>query len=271
MLKTACLCTCLVLPLFALAQANDLNIPSARLTPVTNTITHKIGNKNIRIITSQYGEKKDYVFIALHDNEFTGLETAKSVLETTGGLLIEIENDNNRNINFILDRHSFEFDPNRMFSKTGIKKTLQTLGRSNERAINEVDRFAKRIVRLFPKTTYCIVAIHDNTDGEYSVSNYQKGGRSANDAKLVTVGALQDPDDFFLTTDSQVFRQLSAKKYNVVLQHNLRVKEDGSLSVYCAKKNLRYLNCETEHGKSAQFDEMMDVAMECLQEMRLND
>src|SRR5262245_11608182 len=121
MLKTACLYNCLVFPIIILAQAIDSNNPSSRHSPVTNTITHKIGNRDIRIITSQYGEKKDFVFIALHDNEFTGIETAKSVLETMGGLLIEIENDKNRNINFRLDRRSFSFDPNRMFSKTGIK------------------------------------------------------------------------------------------------------------------------------------------------------
>ena len=271
MMKTICLCSCFFFYLLARTQANDPNTHAARLTPLTKTITHKIGNKNIRIITSQYGKKQDFVFIALHHNEGTGLQTAKVVLEGIGGLLIEIENDNNRNINFSLDRRSFEFDPNRMFSKIGIKNSLQTLGRSNERAINEVDKFAKRIVQLVPKTTYCVVAIHDNTDGEYSVKNYQKGGQSEKDAKLVTFEPLQDPDDFFLTTDSLVFRHLTAKKYNVVLQHNLRVKEDGSLSVYCARKNLRYLNCETEHGKSAQFDEMMEAAIACLQEMRLND
>ena len=271
MLKTACLCSLLLSSILVLAQANDPNDAPTRLVPVTSIITHKIGNKNIQVVTSRYGEKKDFVFIALHDNEFTGIETAKSVLETTGGLLIKIENDDNRNISFALDRRSFTFDPNRMFSKAGIKKTLQTFGRCNDRAIKEVDQFAKGIVKLFPKTAHCIVAIHDNTDGEYSVNNYQKGGQSANDARLVTVEALQDPDDFFLTTDSLVFHQLSAKKYNVVLQHNVRVKEDGSLSVFCAKKNLRYLNCETEHGKSAQFDEMLEAAIACLQEMRPND
>ena len=271
MMKTICFCGCFVISLLGKTQANDSNTPATRITPLTKTITHKIGNKNIRIFTSQYGEKKDFVFIALHHNEVTGIETAKSVLEDIGGLLIEIENDNNRNINFTLDRRSFEFDPNRMFSKIGIKKTLQTFGRSNERAINEVDKFAKRIVQLVPKTTYCVLAIHDNTDGEYSVKTYQKGGQSEKDARLVTFETLQDPDDFFLTTDSLVFRHLTAKKYNVVLQHNLRVKEDGSLSVYCARRNLRYLNCETEHGKSAQFDEMMEAAIACLQEMRLDN
>ncbi len=267
MLKVSCLFTFLLFSLVVSAQVNDSNSSSPTIIPVTNTIEHKIGTTKIRITVSQYGEKKDFVFIALHDNEFTGLETSKSVLKNVGGMLIKIENDSSRNIRFTLDRHSYTFDPNRMFSKTGIKKSLQNFGRSNEKAINEVDQFAKRIVQLFPKNPYCIIAIHDNTDGQYSVNNYRVGGQYANEARLVAFDALQDPDDFFLTTDSLVFRQLSAKKYNVVLQHNLRAKEDGSLSVHCAKKNLRYLNCETEHGKSDQFDEMMKAAMQCLQEM----
>ena len=268
MVKTACLCTCLLFPFFTLAQATNTNEGRGKLTPAINSITHRIGNKNIRILTFQYGEKKDFVFIALHDNEFTGLETTKSVLENMGGLLIKIENANDRNISFSLDQRSFTFDPNRMFSKAGIRKTLKSFGRSNERAINEVDKFAKRIVQLFPKDPYCIVAIHDNTDGGYSANNYKAGNRYANDAKQVTVDHSQDPDDFFLTTDSTLFRQLVARKFNTVLQHNLRAKEDGSLSVYCGKKNIRYLNCETQHGKAAQFNEMIEAAIECLQDMR---
>ena len=271
MMKTACLSAFFLFPFFAVAQSNDANNPSTRFKPATHTIIHRIGNKDIRVNTSQYGEQKDFVFVALHDNELTGLETAKSVLETSGGLLIKIENENNRNISFKLNQRWFTFDPNRMFSKTGIRKTLQTYGRSSDKAINEVDRFAKRIVQLFPKTSFCIVAIHDNTDGEYSVNNYRKGGQHANDARHITVEPLQDPDDFFLTTDSLLFQKLAARRYNVVLQHNQRAKQDGSLSVFCGRKNMRYLNCETEHGKTDRFSEMMNDAMECLQEMRRKD
>ena len=212
-----------------MAQVNNANTPQDKLTPVINTITHKIGNSKIRIQTFQYGDKKDIVFISLHDNEFTGLEPTKLLLEEHGGLLIKIENDNSRNINFSLDQRSYTFDPNRMFSKIGIQKTLQSFGRSNNKAVNEVDKFAKRILQLFPKDFNCAIALHDNTDGGYSVKYYQPGSQYGNDARLVSIDSSQDPDDFFLTTDSLLFHQLSAKKYNAILQHNQRAKQDGSL------------------------------------------
>ena len=243
-------------------------LPQDKLTPVINTITHKIGDSSIRIQTFQYGDKKDIVFISLHDNEFTGLEPAKLLLEEHGGLLIKIENNYNRNINFRLDQRSYTFDPNRMFSKIGIQKTLQSFGRSNDKAVNEVDKFAKRILQLFPKDFNCVIALHDNTDGGYSVKYYQPGNQYGNDARLVSIDSSQDPDDFFLTTDSLLFQRLSAKKYNTILQHNQRAKQDGSLSVYFGRKNIRYLNCETAAWKNRQFKEMMETAIHCLKEMK---
>jgi hypothetical protein len=267
MVKTACLSIYLFLPFISVAQVNNANTSGDKLTPVINTITHKIGDSNTSIQTFQYGDKKDIVFISLHDNEFTGLEPTKLLLEGLGGLLIKIENDNNRNINFRLDQRSYTFDPNRMFSKIGIQKTLQSFGRSNDKAVNEVDKFAKRILRLFPKDFTCAFALHDNTDGGYSVKYYQPGSQYGNDARLVSIDTLQDPDDFFLTTDSLFFHRLSAKKYNVILQHNQRAKQDGSLSVYFGMKKIRYLNCETQQGKTGQYKEMMETAIQCLNEM----
>ena len=268
MVKTACVCICLVLPFFSLAQLSNANSLQGKLTPVINTISHKLGDRNIRIKTFQYGDKKDIVFIALHDNEFTGLETTKLLLEDLGGLLIKIENNYKRNINFRLSQRSYTFDPNRMFSKLGIQKTLKSFGRSDDKATNEVDKFANRILQLFPKDFYCTIALHDNTDGVYSVKYYQPGSQYENDASIVSIDSSQDPDDFFLTTDSLLFHQLSDKKYNTILQHNLRAKQDGSLSVYFGKKNIRYLNCETQHGKTGQFKEMMESAIQCLKEMQ---
>jgi len=268
MVKTACQFVFFILPFISVAQVNLPNTPQDKSTPVINTITHKIGNSRIRIQTFQYGDRKDIVFISLHDNEFTGLEPTKLLLEEHGGLLIKIENNYNRNINFSLDQRSYTFDPNRMFSKIGIQKTLKSFGRTNSKAVNEVDKFTKRILQLFPKGFNCAIALHDNTDGGYSVKHYQSGNQYGNDARLVSIEASQDPDDFFLTTDSLLFHQLSAKKYNTILQHNQRAKQDGSLSVYFGKKNIRYLNCETQHGKTAQFKEMMETAIHCLKEMQ---
>ena len=87
MVKTACLCIYLVLPFFLLAQVDNANSAQGKLIPVINTITHKIGDSNIRIKTFQYGDKKDIVFISLHDNEFTGLESTKLLLEERAACL----------------------------------------------------------------------------------------------------------------------------------------------------------------------------------------
>ena len=271
MMKIAGLCIYLVLPQFILAQVSSADSIHGKLKPVITTISHKIGNTDVYIKTFQYGGKSDIVFIGLHDNESTGLDITKSILEERGGLLIKIENSYNRNINFILDRRSFTFDPNRMFSKTGIRQSLKSFGRSSDKAISEVDKFAKHILQLFPKDLLCAVALHDNTDGSYSVRYYQPGSRYGNDAKRVSIDASQDPDDFFLTTDSLLFYKLSARKYNTILQHNVRAKEDGSLSVYFGKNQLPYLNCEIQHGKTEQFREMIETALQCLREIHRNE
>ena len=57
-----------------------------------------------------------------------------------------------------------------------------------------------------------------------------------------------DPDDFIYTTDSFIFEQMKAHEINVILQDNSDPVDDGSLSVYCGKKGLKYVNIETQHG-----------------------
>jgi len=268
MLKIVLLYINICLPFFSLAQINNTTNSQSILKPVIKTIIHKIGDSNISIKTFQYGDKKDIVFISLHDNEFTGMVETQSLLEKQGGLLIKIENDYKRNISFRLHGRSYTFDPNRMFSKIGIQKTLVNFGRTSEKAINEINKFARHVLGLFPKDLYCAIALHDNTEGGYSVKYYQAGSQYEKDAKLVTVDPSQDADDFFLTTDSVLFQQLSAKNYNVILQDNKRAIQDGSLSVYFGKKNIRYLNCETEHGKTKQYEEMVRAIYSVFEEIK---
>ena len=86
------------------------------------------------------------------------------------------------------------------------------------------------------------------------------GNIKETDAKKISVNAFRDADDLFLTTDSILFHQLSAKNYNCIWQDNENVSKDGSLSVYCGENGIRYLNCETEHGKTGQYLEMIMTA-----------
>ena len=204
------------------------------------------------------------VFVNLHDDEVTSVDAAKRILEADGGMLIEIENSSQRNIRFKLGRQFYKIDPNRMFSKEGIKKSLKQFGISSSKAIDEVEKLGQRIVQLIPGEAKCIIALHNNTPDQFSALEYAPGNRRAVDSKKVYINAEQDADDFFLTTDNHLYEKLADSGFNTILQDNKRCTDDGSLSVYCGKKDIRYVNCETEHGKTEQYFEMMKALLAAL-------
>lgn len=237
-------------------------LASKKYTPKTTTYFTRIGESPVAIKVMQYGDSKKLVYINLHADEFTSLQAAQRLLQQEGGLLIKIENSTKRNIRFRLGGRYYTFDPNRMFSAEGAAQTLKQLGRSSDIAIGEVVKFGKRILQLIPENPVCIIALHNNTEGKFGVNSYLPGAERETDARKVYADTLQDPDDIFLTTDSILYHRLSAEKYNTIWQDNINVKRDGSLSVYCGERNITYLNCETQHGKTEQYLNMLISATE---------
>lgn len=250
----------LLLSGFQAARSQSNTLTEKKITPRENTIHYKLGNRVVSIKIFQYGDAKDFIMINLHADEITSVIAAHKFLETTGGLLIKIENDNKRNIRFGLGNQKYTFDPNGMFSKKGITKSLKEHGNSSDLAVIEIEKFAERILQLISENPSCIIALHNNTDGQYAATSYLPGNEKETDTKKVYINPLQDADDFFLTTDSILYQQLAAEKYNCILQDNENAGKDGSLSVYCGEKKMRYLNCETQHGKKEQYLEMLFIA-----------
>ena len=66
-------------------------------------------------------------FINLHNNEKTSLNAAKQYLNKIGGRLINIENNGERLINFKYNGFNYIFDPNRIYSASGIDTTITIL------------------------------------------------------------------------------------------------------------------------------------------------
>jgi hypothetical protein len=91
----------------------------------------------------------------------------------------------------------------------------------------------------------------------YSALSYAGGGSLARDAEDVFIHDGSDPDDFFFVTERVVFDALKRRGYNTVLQGNRRVTDDGSLSVYCGKANVLYVNVEAEQGKLKEQTRMI--------------
>lgn len=226
-------------------------------TPISSTIYYKLGESIIPIRVVQYGNSKDVVYINLHADEYTSVQAAEAMLRKEGGFLIKIENSNKRNIRFKLKGVYYTFDPNRIFSRHGVYQTLATLGRVTDEAMEEVQKFAARLLALIPGHPSCIIALHNNTDGRFGVNSYLPGAERQADALQVYADPSQDPDDIFLTTDSVLYQRLAAEKFNTILQDNDNAWKDGSLSVYCGEKSIPYINCETQHGKTSQYLTML--------------
>lgn len=243
--------------LSSIAQTSEKKIALKSLTPDVNTFTHKLGDKVIKLTTFQYGSSKDIVYVSLHDDEITSVNSVKRLLERQPGLLIKIENNRTRNVKFRLNGRYYTFDPNRMFSRVGIIQTLTMFGSVNIKAVDEIEKFADKVLQLIPENPGCIIALHNNTNGKFSVNSYLPGNIREKDAKKLFINPEEDPDDVFLTTDSVLFGNLSFDNYNTILQDNENAKKDGSLSIYCGEKGIRYVNCETEHGHDIQYQQMI--------------
>lgn len=102
-----------------------------------------------------------------------------------------------------------------------------------------------------------VIALHNNSPGMYSARSYADGGTYARDAEDVFIRDGSDPDDFFFVTERVIFDALKRKGYNVVLQDNRHVTDDGSLSVYCGKANVRYVNVEADLGHLKEQSRMI--------------
>ncbi len=221
-------------------------------------ITYSWENKTTDITVLSYGDRKDIVMINLHDDETTSVEAAKQVLEETGGVLIKIENESKRLINFAQHGRIFSFDPNRMFTREGIRASLLRHTKySSEPAIKKIEGFARLILDQIPQNVTTLIALHNNDEGRLSVSSYEKGGEYKNEAAIVAKAPGQDPDNFFFTTDSRLFKQLKRSGYNVVLQENKKATNDGSLSIYYGRRKKSYVNVEAEIGKLEEQKKMI--------------
>ena len=112
--------------------------------------------------------------INLHHNEVTSVGAAKDVLSRTGGILIEIINDNERLLSFHSGKQQFQFDPNRIFTPKGLITNLRKLNkRVSKSAINSTTAFARFILKHIPPSAKSIITLHNNEDEKYSVKKIQ--------------------------------------------------------------------------------------------------
>lgn len=216
-----------------------------------------------KITLARYGaeDEKPYVILSLHNNETTSIRVAKEFVTNNGGLFLELQNNQQRVILMDLYNRTYALDPNRIFTAVrgpGLRAAIH----KDERIGKEINRFSQFILNEIPADK-TIVAVHNNTDREYSIRSYQKHPAIRKDAAMVHVNPEMDEDDFFLTTNTDIYEKLKEKNVNVVLQSN-KAYDDGSLSIYSARNNRPYINVETQLGHEDEQKKMLAIVAEIL-------
>lgn len=216
----------------------------------------RLGDTEVSLVVTRYGAG-GYTFVAIHENESTAVAAARTVLARYGGRLIQLKHGGTRNVSFKLGGRAYSIDPNRIFTDAGIRATVR--GGYSPEVHQAVKAFAAEIIKRL-EGSRAIVALHNNTNGSYSIRQYQGRGPLAADAAEVHVVEAQDPDDFFFVTSRRLFAVIKAGGFNVALQ-SASVSDDGSLSVYSARHGIMYVNVEAENGHQAAQTKMLDALL----------
>ena len=241
-----------------LAWASARISPAAREDDPLRTLIRQIrlGDTEIGVATTEKPGSR-FVYVNVHDDENTSVEAVQDVLKRSGGTLVELRHTGQRIVAFKVEGKDYRVDPNRIFTPAGARATLQRQSLYSDDAALAVRRFAEGLLAVYRiDRAEAVIALHNNTPGMYSALSYADGGVYARDAKDGFVRDGGVPDDF-LATDRLVFEALKRHGYNAILQDNRRVTDDGSLSVYCGKANVRYVNVEAEHGHLKEQTQMI--------------
>lgn len=217
--------------------------------------TFNLGNRTCKI--SIVGQDEKFAkFISLHDNENTSVDAFLEIKPSLPNCrLYELTQNDERLLKYEIKGKIYSFDPNRIFSSIGIKGTIIKYNQTHPQELeNGLSLFADSLLKTINlKNPDCyIVAIHNNTNNDFSVLSY----KNSKDAEEVYVNGTQDIDNFFIVTTKSDFDYFKDKKRNVVLQ-SINAKDDGSLSIYCQKNKLPYINIEAEHGQKAEQIKMI--------------
>ncbi|HAU1152625.1 TPA: protein tyrosine phosphatase [Legionella pneumophila] len=200
------------------------------------------------IIQQTKGQGKTFVHV--HHNEQTALKAAKAVIRKEGGSLITLIHSGGRNIVFHLNNQRYEFDPNRIFTDKGIKRTLAQYSYYTPEAHQEVKKLADKIKVLLPEGK--VIAVHNNSS--YSLKDYLPGHELAKDAKALYMNPDNYFRNFYLVTKLSDYLRLKMQGFNGVLQKP-SATDDGSLSVYLAKRD--YINVEAGYDQLAEQIKML--------------
>lgn len=230
-------------------------------------VTVNLGEREVTIVRYTSGEV-GLSMINLHEDEQTSIKAAKKYIKEYGGSLTYMRHDRERRFAFAKQNEHYSIDPNRIYTDHGIQNTLQDGGSYHISAHHQVRNLAENILDLYDfEDRDVVVAVHNNHINGFSILSYTEGGDYEHNASRVHVEEGQDINDFFYVTDERFYEYLMNRGFNVLLQDQRNVENDGSLSVYSGYRNVPYINIEAGRGHYEEQTRMIRVVEEMLAEL----
>lgn len=237
----------IVLSVFLVASATSKQLSSSEdySLYVGDTLT-KITKEVFPVPTGCANCDLNLAFLNLHENENTSVVAVRSFLLFNGGSLVKFSKGDTRLVEFQIDSAHYAIDPNRMFTPEGIQSSLAQYSSYTSEAGAEVAKLADFVLDIYEfDRQSTVLALHDN-GGTYGANSYLPGQSYENDAAAVNIVEGTNPSDFFYVVDPVYYQSLKSAGYNIVLQNNETVSNDGSLSYFAGVKGKAYINFEAQ-------------------------
>jgi len=222
-----------------------------------------LGDSSVVLQSKISHSKSNILFLNIHEDEQTSIKAVEHFSKTTQLNFAYLQHHKTRRIHFSSKKTTYSIDPNRIYTAKGRKATLEPFKRFNFKAQKIAKQLANEIIHLVNQYSI-IVTMHNNTDVNYSIKSYLPGEDESQNTADVFVSDNWDADDFVYTTSKVYFDYLKQANVNVILQDNTGYVNDGSLSVYCGKKGIPYLNIEAQKGHLKEQIKLVEIVYEML-------
>lgn len=249
-----------LLILLQVVRGSDSDRFGARPLPGLSAVTHTFRLADEKVWVHSYGSAQPgLTFVSLHDDENTGVEAAKRYIQQHGGRLVELRHGRGRNVAIRRSGRLSWFDPNRMFTKVGLSKSLRRFQNHTEANLALAYNFGQEVAGLIDiERDQVIVAVHNNTEGKLTIHDYRKGAMYGGNTQEIYTNPRHDPDDYFYVTSPGLFRALSQLRYNVALMESEPSVDTGSLAYFSRLQGAHYILVEAQHGHSQAQLQMLE-------------
>lgn len=231
---------------------------------LTDTAFIQLNDLSVNLVKYSYRAPK-INFLAIHDDEDTGIKAAFEYIMFSGGTVIDCQYGDVRNFKFSYNGADFQTDPNSIYSYGGVVLALDKYKNTdNDEVVRQLQEAGKKILNYYnAKKHGYIFTLHNNGDGGFGINSYLPGNDLEKTADSVYVNPGMDPDDLILVTETGLFNHLKKQNVNVILQSE-EGPDDGSLSVYAMYNKIPYINVEVQHGHQQVHLELIEKAIKAL-------